>query len=267
MTAQKIKRVPLDLTTDSKVTWCPGCPNSQILVAFRMAVEELVAEGTIELRNLVAGAGVGCHGKIGDYLQVNTINGLHGRIIPVLTGIKLANQALTVVGFTGDGDSFSEGMNHITHAARRNTNISLFLHNNQTFALTTGQATGTSPKGFKGGTTPYGSVDEPMNPALIMLAMGATFVARTYASDIQKTKTIMKAAMCHKGFAFVDIIQPCITFFDTHTYYNERIDWIDEKHNATRLDTAIKMACSVSEKKVPLGIFYQVEKPTFESNF
>jgi 2-oxoglutarate ferredoxin oxidoreductase subunit beta len=227
----------------------------------------MVGKGEFELHNLVAGAGVGCHGKISDYLEVNTINGLHGRIIPVLTGVKLANPALTVVGFTGDGDSFSEGMNHITHAARRNTDISLFLHNNQTFALTTGQATGTSPKGFKGGTTPEGSVDEPMNPALIMLAMGATFVARTFAADIKRTKEIMQAAMRHKGFAFVDIIQPCITFFDTREYYKERVYWLDDKHNATRLDSALKVARSLSDTKVPLGIFYQVEKPTFESNF
>ncbi len=257
----------LNLTTHAKNTWCPGCPNSQILVAFRMAVEEMVNGGELALHNLVAGAGVGCHGKISDYLMVNTFNSLHGRIVPTLTGIKLANPALTVVGFTGDGDSFSEGFNHITHAARRNTDVSVFLHNNQVFALTTGQATGTSPKGFKGGTTPGGSYDDPINPALIMLAMGATFVARTFAGDIKRTKEIMQAAIRHKGFAFVDIVQPCITFFDTREYYQERIEWLDDKHNKTRLDSALRVARSVSDKKVPLGIFYQVEKPTFESNF
>lgn len=254
----------LDLATDTKITWCPGCPNSQILVSFRQAVEEFVADGTMELQNIVAGAGVGCHGKISDYLEVNTFNSLHGRIVPTLTGIKLANPTLEVVGFSGDGDSFSEGFNHITHAARRNTDISLFLHNNQVFALTTGQATSTSTRGFKGGTTPQGSIDEPMNPALIMLAVGATFVARTIASDITKTKEILKAAMLHKGFAFVDIIQPCITFFDTREYYKERVHWLSEKHEKTSLDAAFDAVRGASEKKVPLGIFYQVEKPTFE---
>jgi len=254
----------LDLATDTKITWCPGCPNSQILVSFRQAVEEFVADGTMELQNIVAGAGVGCHGKISDYLEVNTFNSLHGRIVPTLTGIKLANPTLEVVGFSGDGDSFSEGFNHITHAARRNTDISLFLHNNQVFALTTGQATSTSTRGFKGGTTPQGSIDEPMNPALIMLAVGATFVARTIASDITKTKEILKAAMLHKGFAFVDIIQPCITFFDTREYYKERVHWLSEKHEKKSLDAAFDAVRGASEKKVPLGIFYQVEKPTFE---
>jgi 2-oxoglutarate/2-oxoacid ferredoxin oxidoreductase subunit beta len=182
-----------------------------------------------------------------------------------MTGVKLANPALTVVAFTGDGDSFSEGFNHVTHAARRNSDISMFLHNNQVFALTTGQATATSPKGYKGGTSPDGTADDPMNPALIMLAVGATFVARTFASDIAHTKEIMKAAMHHKGFAFVDIIQPCITFFDTREYYKERVQWIDEKsHDRTNLDAAFDLVRSGSDTKVPLGIFYQVEKPTFE---
>lgn len=254
----------LDLTTDIQITWCPGCPNSQILVAFRGAVEDLVGDGTCELHNIVAGAGVGCHGKISDYLDVNTFNSLHGRIVPTLTGIKLANPALNVVGFTGDGDSFSEGFNHITHAARNNSNITVFLHNNQVFALTTGQATTTSPKGFKGGTTPFGSYNEPVNPVLIMLAMGATFIARTYAGDIQKTKDIMKEAMKHKGFAFVDIIQPCITFFDTREHYKKNIYWLDEKHKKGNLDCAFRVARAKTDEKVACGIIYQTKKPTFE---
>lgn len=254
----------LDLTTDIKITWCPGCPNSQILVAFRQAVEEFVADGKMELHNIVAGAGVGCHGKISDYLEVNTFNSLHGRIVPSLTGIKLANPKLNVVGFSGDGDSFSEGFNHITHAARNNSDISIFLHNNQVFALTTGQATTTSPKGFKGSTMPEGSINEPVNPALIMLTMGATFIARTFASDIKKTKEIMKEAMLHKGFAFVEIIQPCITFFDTREYYKERVYWLDEKHKKGNLDSAFRVARMNTNDKVPCGIIYQTKKPTFE---
>ena len=121
----------LDLSTKAEITWCPGCPNNQILVAFRQAVEEFVEDGTVELRNIVVGSGVGCHGKISDYLNVSTFNSLHGRIVPTLTGIKLANPKLNVVGFSGDGDSFSEGFNHITSAARTNSNITVFLHNNQ----------------------------------------------------------------------------------------------------------------------------------------
>lgn len=254
----------LDLKTETKITWCPGCPNSQILVSFRQAVEEFVADGEMELHNIVAGAGVGCHGKISDYLNINTFNSLHGRIVPTLTGIKLANPKLNVVGFSGDGDSFSEGFNHITHAARNNSNITVFLHNNQVFALTTGQATTLTPKGFKGGTTPYGSYNEPVNPELIMLAMGATFVARTFAQDITKTKEVMKEAMRHEGFAFVDIIQPCITFFDTRKFFQERVYWLDEKHRKGNLDSAFKIARAKTDDKIACGIIYQTKKPTFE---
>lgn len=254
----------LDLATETKITWCPGCPNSQILVSFRQAVSEMVEDKKLKLENVVAGAGVGCHGKISDYLKVNTINSLHGRIIPNMTGVKLANPELTCVTFTGDGDSFSEGFNHIMHAAQRNSDISIFLHNNQLFALTTGQATSTSPVGFKGGTTPDGNTVEPLNPCVLLLAAGATFVARTYAGDIKKTKEIMQEAMKHKGLAFVDIIQPCITFFDTRDHFKERIKWIPKTHNAKNYDAAMKAAGSITDKKVPLGVFYQVKKPTFE---
>lgn len=255
----------LTLATDIKITWCPGCPNSQILVAFRQAVNEMVETNELTLHNIVAGAGVGCHGKISDYLKLNTFNSLHGRIVPALTGIKVANPELTVVGFSGDGDSLSEGFSHISHAAIRNSDIALFLHNNQVFALTTGQATATSPKGYKGGTSPFGSTDEPLNPSFLMLTLGATFVARTFASDITKTKEIMQGAMRHKGFAFVDIIQPCITFFDTREYYKERVEWIDATtHDKTNYEEALRLARSASDSKVPLGIFYQVEKPSFE---
>jgi len=254
----------LDLSTEEKITWCPGCPNNQILVAFRQAIEELVTEGALELHNLVAGSGIGCHGKISDYLDVNTFSSLHGRIIPTLTGIKIANPKLTVVGFTGDGDSFSEGFNHITHAARSNSDISIFLHNNKVFALTAGQATTTSPKGFKGGTTPNGSVNKPLNPTLIMLTMGATFVARTFAGDITKTKEIMKVAVLHKGFAFVEILQPCITFFDTREHYKERVYWLDEKHKKGNLDSAFRVVRQNSNEKISCGIIYQTTKQTFE---
>ena len=253
----------MELATKSKITWCPGCPNSAILVSYRKAITELVAEGKLKIENLVSAAGIGCHGKITDYLNTNTFEALHGRVIPSATGIKLGNQSLQVVAFTGDGDSLSEGFSHLLHAAERNVGISVFLHNNETFALTTGQATFLSPKGFKGPSTPGGSIDEPMNPALILLSMGATFVARTYALDIEGTKKIMKAAMEHRGFAFVEIIQPCITFFDTRDHYKEVIEPIPEDFPRSDLGAAIAKVREVNEK-VPVGIFYQIQKPTFE---
>jgi 2-oxoglutarate ferredoxin oxidoreductase subunit beta len=232
----------LKLSTNARITWCPGCPNGAILVAFRQAVEELVEQGKVRLENIVALSGIGCHGKITDYLNLNSFTSLHGRVIPTMTGVKCANPDLLVIGFSGDGDSFSEGLDHLLHAARRNSDIKLFLHNNQIFALTTGQVTALSPKGMKGKSTPLGSIEEPFDACSLVKQAGATFVARAYAGDIVKTKEVMLAAMTHKGFALVEIIQPCITFFDTRDYWQEQI----------------------KAGKVPLGIIHQETKPTFE---
>ncbi|MDI6820795.1 MAG: thiamine pyrophosphate-dependent enzyme [Patescibacteria group bacterium] len=252
-----------DLNTKAKITWCPGCPNFQILVAFREAITELTSQNKIKIENIVATAGIGCHGKIVEYLNMNTFTSLHGRSIPTMTGIKTANPNLTVIGFSGDGDAYAEGMEHLIHAARRNSDIKLFVHNNQVFALTTGQATPTSPKGFKGKSTPFGSIDEPFDPILLMLSLNASFIARTFALDIPKTKEIMKRATEHKGFAFVDIIQPCITFFDTREYFKERIFWIDD---SPANDPEIAMQkIKNNQNKIPCGIFYEISKPTFEA--
>ena len=253
----------INLSTKAKITWCPGCPDGAILVAFREAVTEFINSGDLKLENIVAMSGIGCHGKITDYLNINTFTSLHGRVIPTMTGVKTANSALTVVGFSGDGDSYSEGLDHLVHAARRNSDINLFIHDNQVFALTTGQATATSPKGFKGKSRPVGSIEEPFNPLLLMLSVGATFVARSYAPDITKTKEIMKAAMSHKGFSFVDIIQPCITFNDTRDYYGKRLYWLDEKLPTDDISMATEKAREYGDK-IPFGIFYRVERPTFE---
>lgn len=252
-----------DLSTKTKITWCPGCTNSQILVSFRQAIKELTESDSLKIENLVAFAGIGCHGKISDYLNINSFTSLHGRLIPAMTGAKCANPALTIVGFSGDGDSYDEGLEHLIHAAKRNSDINLFIHNNQVFALTTGQADAVSPKGFKGKSTPFGCLEEPLNPLLLMLSAGATFVARTFAGNITETKKIMQAAITHKGFSYVDIIQPCITFFDTRDYFKERIYWLDENFPTNDLKVAMEKV-QENTSKVPLGIFYKIQKPTFE---
>lgn len=253
-----------NLATKAKITWCPGCPNSQILVSFRQAVTELVNEGGLQPENISAFAGIGCHGKISDYLNLNSFTSLHGRLVPAMTGAKCANPKLTIIGFSGDGDSYDEGLEHLIHAAKRNSDINIFVHNNQVFALTTGQADAMSPKGFKSKSTPFGSIEEPFNPLLLLLSAGATFVARAYAGDIEGTKKIMKAAINHKGFSYVDIIQPCITFFDKRDYFNEKVYWIGEDFPTRDFKKALDKVSENTDQRVPIGIFYEVEKPTFE---
>ena len=267
--------MPLNLSTNAKITWCPGCPNSQILVAMRQAIEELTASGVFKIENLVACVGIGCHGKISDYLNVNSFTALHGRLVPVMTGIKCANPELTVIGMSGDGDSYSEGLEHLLHAARRNSDIKIFIHDNQVFALTTGQASAASPKGFKGKTTPAGSIEESFDSFSVLISAGATFAARAYSGDIAGTKRIIEEAIKHKGFSFVEIIQPCISFFDTRDYFKERVFWREEgavgangasaEKPAPSTDPAEAIKLSKKEgEKIPLGIFYSVDKPTFE---
>lgn len=251
----------LNLSTTSKITWCPGCPNSQILVALRQTLTRMVGANKLKIENVVACVGIGCHGKISDYINVNSFTSLHGRVIPSMTGIKSANPNLTVIGMSGDGDSYSEGLEHLVHAARRNSDIKLFIHDNQVFALTTGQTSAASPRGHVSKTTPLGSIEDPIDPFSILLSAGATFAARSYAGEIAETSKIMEQAINHKGFAFVEIIQPCITFFDTRDYFKERIFW--RGGPASSPEEAIKLA-KIENNRVPLGIFYQADKPTFE---
>lgn len=253
----------LNLSTKAKITWCPGCTNFAILAAFQKAVSEMIEKGEVEEKNVVAVAGIGCGSKISDYLNMNTFTSLHGREVPTMTGIKSANPSLLVFGFSGDGSTYDEGAEHLIHAARRNSDVNFFVHDNQLFALTTGQATPTTPKGFKGKSTPSGSIEEPMNPLLFMLSLGATFVARANALDIEGTKKIMQAAARHKGFSFVDIVQPCITLFDTRENYKDKLYYLDGSCPTNDFDFAMRKVQENGER-IPLGIFYNVEKPTFE---
>jgi 2-oxoglutarate ferredoxin oxidoreductase subunit beta len=251
------------LDTYCQKTWCLGCPNFSILEAVKRAVSELIGEG-IPRENFVLTCGIGCHGKIVDYLNLNSFYGLHGRCIATAQGIKLANPNLKVIAFVGDGDVYNEGISHLIHAAKRNSDITVLVHDNRNFALTVSQFTTTSPKGFKGSSTPKGSVEEPLNPLELMAASGATFIARGYALKIDHLKDLIKKAILHKGFSFVEILQPCITFFDNRKFYQEKIYEIKVPLSKEEAKEKISEWDYKNDGKVPIGIFYQIEKPTFE---
>ncbi|MFA5318594.1 MAG: thiamine pyrophosphate-dependent enzyme [Patescibacteria group bacterium] len=253
----------MDLNTKTKITWCPGCPNFGILAAFKSSVSDLVKAREINLENLAIFSGIGCHGKITEYLNLNTFTSLHGRAIPLALGAKIANPKLKAIAFVGDGDVYAEGLDHLIHAAKKNSDMTIIVHNNQVFALTTGQFTPTSPKGLKSKSSPKGSIEEPLNPLTLILSAGASFVARSYALEIEKTKKIITAAIQHRGFSFVEIIQPCITFYDTREILKNKIKWLDEKYKTNDFYGAFNKI-SKSKEKMPLGIFYQVKKPIFE---
>lgn len=248
----------MKLRTGKSIVWCPGCGNFGILKAFGDALEELA--GDIDLREVVVVSGVGCHGKIANYLDLSSFHTIHGRVPALMAGIKLANPVLKPVGFAGDGDAYNEGLVHLVHSAKKNFDATLLVHNNSVYGLTTGQATATSFKGFKGRSTPEGNREEPLNTVALMLTSGASFVARCFAGDIKHLKEVVKEALEHRGFAFVDILQPCVTFNDTWSFYKQRVYRLEEEPES--FEEALELAYSRDEG-IPIGVFYRVEKETY----
>lgn len=254
---------PEDLLTGHPVTWCPGCGNFGIWGAFKNAA---IKKGW-DNNNTVLVAGIGCHGNIVNFTKLTSFEGLHGRAIPVATGIKLANNNLNVFVFSGDGDGLGEGGNHLIHACRRNHDLTIFLHNNGLYSLTTGQTSPTSQHGFKSKSTPDGNPDNPISPLTLAIAAGATFVARALAFDIPKLTEIMIKANEHQGLSVVEILQPCITLNKELTllFLKENIYYLGEDYDPTNKEMAFKKALEWGEKEIPLGIFYQEEKSSYES--
>lgn len=251
-----------DLTTQCSPTWCPGCGDFAIWAAFKNAA---VAKGWDDT-NTVLVAGIGCHGHILNYVKLTSVEGLHGRAIPVATGLKMANHNLNTFVFTGDGDCLAEGGNHFINACRRNHDITVLLHDNAIYALTTGQTSPRSPHGFKSKSTPFGNLDEPISPVSLAIASGATFVAREYAAHIPQLAELIVKANEHKGFALIDVLQPCVTWNEQydHAFYQENTYYLGVDHDKTNEVKAFEKSLEWGEKKIPLGIFYEVERPSYE---
>jgi 2-oxoglutarate ferredoxin oxidoreductase subunit beta len=226
-----------------------------------MSLKNALAQLGIGTDDGVAVYGVGCHGNMYDWMKIYGVAALHGRTLPVAQGLKIANHTIPVIVISGDGDGLGEGGNHFLHAAKRNPDITVFIHDNQVYGLTTGQASPTAKIGFKTKSTPQGVVDEPINPLALALTAGATFVARGFAGDGSGLTEIMKAAITHKGFSVVDILQPCVTFDKVHTYtwYRQRLYKLEEEYKADNRVRAIERAMEWGDK-IPLGIFYKEDK-------
>jgi len=243
-------------------TWCPGCGDYGIWTALK---EALVRRG-IGPDDGVIVYGVGCHGNMYNWMTMYGFAGLHGRTLPVAQGIKFANHKLPVVVVSGDGDGLGEGGNHFLHAAKRNPDITVILHDNQVYGLTTGQASPTAKPGFVTKSTPEGVVDAPINPLTFAISSGATFVARAFAGDTPGLIKLMSDAIEHKGFALVDVLQPCVTFNKVNTYqwYRERLYRLeDEKYVPDNKVKAMEKAMEWGDK-IPIGLFYKEERPTCE---
>ena len=254
-TKEEIKK---KLSTSHEITWCPGCNGFMILESMKRVLAELIGEGTKQ-EDIAIVTGIGCHAKIFDYLNVSGFYSLHGRSIPIGMGMKLGNPNLNVIALTGDGDTYSEGMEHFIHAGRFNCDMTLIVQDNQTFALTTGQPTPTTQEGYKSKIEPQGEHNIPLNPIKLALASGATFIARAYSLDIENTARIFKEAIKHKGFSFVEVVQPCLQF-NTEIKEVGKLTYKTED-NGDNMDKAMQLASEWNYNsktgKIPIGIIYE----------
>ena len=243
-----------------ETAWCPGCGNFSILECLKNALDEL---GKEPYEVLVA-AGIGQAAKTPQYISANAFCGLHGRGLPAAVAAKIANEKLTVIVNTGDGDSYGEGGNHFIHNIRRNVDITHFVHDNQIYGLTKGQASPTSIEGLVTGVQTDGNINIPFNPILLAIAAGAGFVARAFTGNQEQLTSLMKQAIEYNGYALVDILQPCVSFNKVNTYawYNERVYELDESYDPSDKIAAMQKALEFGDR-IPTGLIYSEEKQTF----
>lgn len=255
----------INLGTTAQNTWCIGCGNFAILGAVKSVLQSLAEEG-LGLENVVLVSGIGCHAKIVDYINVNSFYSIHGRTVPAAEAIKLAGPNLKVIVFAGDGDAYGEGIEHLIFAAKRNIDITMIIHNNRVYGLTTGQYTPTSPLGFKGRSTPFGTKELPLNPLELMLSSGATYLARGTSHGIELLKKIFKEAILHKGFSLVDVLQVCVTYNNLYEYYDKKVYELMD-HDASNRQSALQKIREWdynNDARIALGLLYKKDIETFD---
>ena len=253
-----VEYTPQTYKTDLHPIWCPGCGDFGVLSSLYQALAKL----RIDPDSLVLVSGIGCSGRTPGFVQSYGFHTVHGRVLPVSLGVKLANPALTVIGVGGDGDGFAIGGGHIPHAARRNINMTYIVMDNAIYGLTKGQFSPTSPPGLATGSTPYGNIEQPLNPLALLIAYGATFVASAYSGKPQQLTDLLVQAIQHKGFAFIDVISPCITFYNTYKSVPPRLAEVPATHNPADRVRAFELA--LNEEKLHLGLLYKTDRPTLD---
>lgn len=242
-------------------TWCPGCGDWGI----GMAIKTAFAQMGLDPSSLAIVFGIGCSGNMNDFLNAYAVHSLHGRSLPNAIGMKLANQKMPVIAIVGDGDTYGEGGNHFLHACRGNHDITVIVHDNGVYGLTTGQVAPTALKGAKSKSTPTGIIETSVFPLSLALTQGATFVAQSFAGDLIHMVDTIKKAVNHKGFSLVNILQPCVTFnkVNTYQYYLQKSYKLPEDYNPKDYQGAVIKALEMNDEKYPLGVLYQVEKPAY----
>jgi 2-oxoglutarate ferredoxin oxidoreductase subunit beta len=249
-----------DYKSEITPIWCPGCGDFGDLAAFTQAMAAM----EVEPKDLAIVSGIGCSGRFSHFIKCYAYHTAHGRAVPTAIGVKAANPDLHVFVVGGDGDGLSIGGGHLPHAARRNPDVTYLLLDNGIYGLTKGQSSPTSPLGMVTRTTPFGMQDPPLDPILMFLAYGFTFVARAFSSNVKQLAHLLTEAVAHKGFSIIQLISPCPTFNQVITFdwMKSHVDIIPEDHDPTDLDAAFKFA--LEKDNVRTGIFYRTEVPTME---
>lgn len=242
-----------EFSSAKQTTWCPGCGNFSILETLAGVLNETGRKP----REVLLMGGIGQSSKTNQYINANAFTGLHGRILPAAIGAKLVNRAMTVIVNSGDGDSYGEGGNHFLHAIRRNVDITHLVHNNQIYGLTKGQPSPTTDEADPSHGA-FHNIGKPFNPILIAIAAGAPFVARSFSGRPEHLKKMMHAAIAHKGYALIDILQPCVSFNKVNTfgYYSERVYELGPDYDASDKPLALAKALEGGDK-IPIGILYR----------
>ena len=237
----------------SEVTpiWCPGCGDYAVLSALTRAFAEL----DIPNEQIAVASGIGCSSRFPAFLDTYGIHGVHGRVLPLATGIKLGRPETTVVAVGGDGDGFSIGGGHIPHAARRNVDLTYIVMDNSIYGMTKGQPSPTSPQGMVRKASPYGAQQEPLNPIMMALSYPASFVARAFSGEVKAMIALFVQALRHPGFAFIQVLSPCVTFYNTYDHYRELTVPVPEEHDPADRNAAIELALETQTQY--LGLFYQ----------
>lgn len=242
-------------------TWCPGCGDWGISISIKSAFVQL----GLDPSSVAVVFDIGCSGNMNDVLNAYAMHALHGRSIVTAVGVKLAHHTMPVVVIGGDGGLYGEGGNHFLHACRGNHDITVIVHDNSVYGLTTGQVAPTAAHGYKSKSTPQGIIEVPVNPLTLSLTQGASFVAQGFAGDVNTVIDLIKKGIQHKGFSLVNVLQPCVTFnkVNTYQYYLQRTYKLDASYDRTDYHAALAKTQEFNEEKYPIGVLYQSDRPAY----
>ena len=245
--------------------WCPGCGDFGVLNALKRAAVQL----EMPPHEMMVVSGIGCSSNLPGFIHSYGVHSLHGRAMPVATGIKLANPDLHVIITGGDGDGYGIGMGHFIHAMRRNLDLTYIVMDNQVYGLTTGQASPTTMKEVRTKTTPRGNAELPINPLALAIVSGATYVARGFSGDTRQLADLFAGAIAHRGFALVDVFSPCVTYnkINTYAWFKQRVYNLDQAdgYDPGDAEAALRKAFEWGDR-IPLGLFYRSEQPIYEDS-